>query len=143
VKSNIGKESERQKLTADVVVVATNPVIKSPKLTRAGASAVSYEEAVAAQKKEDTSNIDRAGIRMLDILDKEGPQDQRELFDRVAKETGFPPATVRRHVYWGLLAEEDLVTGKKHGFQGSVTISRTDRERPARLQNNPPVRDNP
>jgi len=143
VKSNIGKESERQKLTADVVVVATNPVIKSPKLTRAGASAVSYEQAVAAQKKENTSNIDRAGIRMLDILDKEGPQDQRELFDRVAKETGLTPATVRRHVYWGLLAEEELVMGKKHGFQGSVTISRTDRERPARLQNNLPVRDNP
>jgi hypothetical protein len=102
VKSNIGKEGERQKLTADLVVVATTPkIVKSPRLTRSGDSSVGYEEAVAGQKKEDTSKIDRAGILMLDILDEEGPQDQRALFDRVAKETTLTPATVRRHVYWG------------------------------------------
>src|SRR5262249_37908063 len=132
VKSNLGPEGARQLLRADVVEVL--PGISVPRLARAGESPMGVAEVLNGQREEKVSKARAAAKLMLDILEAEGEQKQRELFDRVAGETGLKPATIRRHAYFGILVEEDLVESRKDGFKGGWLVSRSDRERPGGLR---------
>jgi len=132
VKSNLGPEGVRQLLQADVVEVL--PGISVPRLTRAGESPVGVEEALNGQHQQKLTKTRRAAMLMLDILEKEGEQAQRDLFDRVANETELSAATVKRKVYWDILQEDALVNCRKDGFKGDWLVSRSDRERPPGLR---------
>jgi hypothetical protein len=132
VKSNIGPEGARQLIRAETVEVA--PGIRVPKLIRAGESPVSVAEAVAGTQKKGETKALTSAMLMLDILEEEGEQPQIELFDRVAKETGSTPGSVRRKAYWNVLMEEDLVEGRKNGFGGEWLVRRTGLDRPQKLR---------
>jgi hypothetical protein len=132
VKSNLGAEGARQLLRAEVVEVG--PGIKVPRLIRAGESPVSVAEALSGERKEKESKSLAAARLMLDILEDEGEQEQNKLFDRVAEETGLKPGSVKRHAYFGILNEENLVESRKSAFRGPWMLARSDRERPANLQ---------
>jgi hypothetical protein len=132
VKSNIGREGAGILLRADIVEIA--PGIKVPRLTRAGQAPLSIQELVNGQRGEELSKTAQGAILSLDILENEGEQKQSELFERVARETGLKKNTVQRKVYWDILREEGLVSSRKDGFEGGWLISRSDVERPKRLQ---------
>jgi hypothetical protein len=132
VKSNIGPEGARQSIKADLVELGKG--IKSPRLTRNGEAPISVAEVLAGQHKDDMSKSQKAAILILDILEQEGEQEQRKLFDRVANETGLKPGTVRRKVYWDILQDEDLVDSQKDDLTGIWLIRRNDRERPKHLR---------
>jgi hypothetical protein len=132
VKSNLGAERARQLLRADIVEVA--PGISVPRLTRAGESPVSVAEALNGERKEKESKSVAAAKLILDILEDEGEQPQTELFDRVADETGLKSGSIKRHAYFGILNEENLVKSRKSDFSGPWMVSRSDRERPAHLR---------
>jgi VirE N-terminal domain/AAA domain len=131
VKSNLGPEAARQLLRAELIEVS--PGIIVPKLKRAGESPVGVAEALNCQRIEKETKTLSAAKLMLDILEEEGEQKQVELFDRVARETGLTPGSIRRHAYFGILIEEDLVCKRKDGFKGGWFVSRSDRERPLSL----------
>jgi hypothetical protein len=138
-KSNLGPEGVRQLLNAEIVTVGTDEKtglpIETPILTRAGESPVSAQEAIEGQQKDSQTKTLKAAIRMLDILEEEGEQKQAVLFERVAKEAGLTTLTVRRKVYWGPLMKEDLVQARKESqFTGNWLVSRSEVERPKKLQ---------
>jgi hypothetical protein len=139
VKSNIGAEGVRQLLRAEIIEVAAG--ISTPRLVRAGDSPVGVADALNGQREEKESKGKAAAKLMLDILEEEGQQKQSELFERVAKETGLRPGSVRRHAYFGILVEEDLVESRKDGFTGPRLVSRSERERPPNLRTVTPNRD--
>jgi len=132
VKSNIGREGAGILLRADIVEIA--PGIKVPRLTRAGQAPLSIEDLVNGQKGEELSKIEQGAIYGLDELEENGEQKQAEFFEKIAAKTGLKIGTVKRHVYWGILQEEGLVNCRKDGFTGGWLVSRSDRERPKRLQ---------
>jgi hypothetical protein len=132
VKSNLGAEGAKQLLRADIVEVA--PGISVPRLTRAGESPVTVAEALNGERKEKESKSVAAAKLILDILEDEGEQPQTKLFGRVAEETGLKPGSIKRHAYFGILVEEDLVGSRKSDFRGPWMVYRSDRGRPARLQ---------
>jgi hypothetical protein len=132
VKSNIGREGAGILLRADIVEI--DPGIKVPRLTRAGQAPLSIQDLVNGQKGEELSKIEQGAIYGLDDLEEEGEQKQAEFFEKIAAKTGLKIGTVKRHVYWGILQEEGLVNCRKDGFTGGWMVSRSERDRPKRLQ---------
>jgi hypothetical protein len=139
VKSNIGREGAGILLRADVVEIA--PGIKVPRLTRAGQAPLSIQELVNGQHDEEMTKTRQAAILILDILEEEGEQKQSDLFKRVAEKVRLAVGTVRRKAYWDMLHPEELVEGRREGFQGPWFVSRTCNERPESLRSVTSYRD--